>query len=534
MIWPVRVSYALEDCRDGKRRDLSGDAIGRLLDVARDHEDHAPIVAWLQSEAGAALRDRWIGELHRATAKATDVIGGRLTALLMHPEGEVWEPDIAPLHEVFSTLEKVVSEVLAWPVIRNDYAERARAKMREWEDEVTKAIMEEGESECSPGEDYVVLYLRILASWTDSDLSQAWRSPGAQNPPYYLTAAAFSLWETRWREEASKLFRKPAALVVPVHSAIGVAIRNLPRRRVEDPRQLPIPGLLPAIPEGAQALRDALAAACEVSPVLAHRTVRSFVRWGAMAHTLGEGSEIVVFRDDKHELVAYRTASGVEIAAKTGGLDFLARAVGHTTKKNPIAAILSVFGTHGTTWQTPSSQGCAPLLSWSEEGRGKVAIHLSPLLLPGVAGRKNDPLTSSDNVLVPTLPLPDLSPFSGRASERLPDLDWLALEHFTRHRAQLADGVPMDWRALGDSAGISKRSSTVEQAVNRWVTTPDDPHRPGARWVLVDGEPMNGRFVLVPHGEEGAAMDFLADGADRAKTGRARGQKRASKASSRK
>jgi len=353
-----------------------------------------------------------------------------------------------------------------------------------------------------------------------------------KRPPAYLGALVDALIDD-WTKEASHKRTNAPALVRPVYTNLGTALSAIPiKRQIIDRRQLQIPGLRPCIPEGSKALIEAMEAASKASPTLAHRLIRSLVQWGTNAWMSGEDMRLKVYAADGHELWAQRTAGGVSIWSETGGLEFFRKAVGHPSKDGNVGDILRIFARYGAEWQTPTSRGSGPLLHWGEgKERGRVHVTLTALLLPGVAGRKDDPLRAEDNQLIPTLPLPDLTPLSNRCAGQLCSLDWLAVEVFAGRRAELRKekSVYMDWMSLARSAGFASRSTVPAKALAYWAGETDDKN--GQRWVRVQGVKgsMTGHFTLLGSGAEGQALQFIMEGAERSARGRVNGQARARK-----
>jgi hypothetical protein len=351
--------------------------------------------------------------------------------------------------------------------------------------------------------------------------------------PLVVQLLAWVWWHGRWKEHAEGVIHKPSALVRPVYSALGAySLRPAPVRSltVAGERQVSLPGLRPAFEAGDAALRDAMKAASRVSPITCQRFTRSVVQWGTWADLAGEQSEVIIREEGDKMLTARRTAGGVEIVCRSGGLKFLASAIGQTSNSTSVADVLDVFAGYGAAWNTPKGRGKGPLLHWS--GRygeaGKVAITLTELLLPGVAGNNADPLTGDDRWLIPVIPMPDLSGLPNRALAQLCGLDWLAMEVFAQRRAELVEhgSVALDWGSMARTVGFAKRSKVPLQALEKWVLEPGEKLAPSHRWVRVEGArgALVGRFTLVQRGAEGAALRFIMEGGFRIAHGRKKGK----------
>lgn len=329
--------------------------------------------------------------------------------------------------------------------------------------------------------------------------------------------------EHQQERAAAVLVEKPPALVSPVHQSFGAFMRVVGKKH--DHRIPCLPGLRPQQGIAEKTLKDAIRAASKASGTLTQRIVRSLIRWGTLAHAMGEGLPVLIEEepDTGHRLLGWRTATGVELVAdRGGGLSFFARAVGHPSNSNSVAGILDIFASHGARWETPRGRGAGPLITWKTDlgDRYSFAMHLGELLLPGIAGHDGDPLLPGESALIPVLSLPDLSGFNGRSHSVLCSLDWALMEAFVERRAELMQhgGVAINFAQVARTAGMGSRAiksstGTLAQAVDRWVARGEaakDPRRlqPSARWVEV----APARYTLVPDGEEGAALEFIKNG----------------------
>jgi hypothetical protein len=351
--------------------------------------------------------------------------------------------------------------------------------------------------------------------------------------PLVVQLLAWVWWHGRWKEHAEGVIHKPSALVRPVYSALGAyMLRPIPARALTIPgtEQVPLPGLRPAFEAGDTALRDAMKAASRVSAITCQRFTRSVVQWGTWADLAGEQSEVIIKEEGEHTLTARRTAGGVEIVCRSGGLKFLAGAMGATSNSSSVGDVLDVFAGYGAAWNTPRGRGKGPLLHWSGRygNEGKVAITLTELLLPGVAGNNADPLAGDDRWLIPVMPMPDLSSLPNRALDKLCGLDWLAMEVFAQRRAELVEhgSVALDWGSMARTVGFAKRSKVPLQALEKWVLEPGEKLAPSHRWVRVEGArgALVGRFTLAQRGAEGAALRFIMEGGFRIAHGRKKGK----------
>jgi hypothetical protein len=554
MLWPFLLTNARLRAQPKRlERDCAAAItlwLTRIADTAG--RDDAGVARWVLTENGAGLRERWTRRLEEVVGEAVGPVWSGMDAA---EDADLAAADgdgvVLEAFERFAfRAEELVDAVLDSPAVSPTYAHQGRQSIAELAEKVAEDA--DADELCLPGE----LSIMPLWEWLGGYLAPPMAEPPGPRwervapvhqpdgtrapdlwihrptePAKYLMVFAASLWDSEWKAEARHARGKPPALVFPVYSNIGLAIRHLSTTRIDpDARQLTIPGLRPAFEAGTTALRDAMKAAAKASPVVAHRLIRSVVQWGTLAALHGEGSEVCVFSDGEHELCARKTAGGVDIVCRSGGLDFLTKAIGHTSKRDRVGDILDIFAGYGADWNTPNGRGKGALLHWKgvPGSRGYVVVSLTDLLLPGVAGRKDDPLDAVDNRLIPTLPLPSMDGLSTRSIPHLCSLDWLAIEVFTDRRAELLErgSVWMDWGSLAASAGFSRRSLTPPKAVAKWVSDGDSHPSPMARWVRVEGAPgsLRGRFTLVSDGAEGAALDFIREGALRVEHGREKGR----------
>lgn len=329
--------------------------------------------------------------------------------------------------------------------------------------------------------------------------------------PRYLRALLKDLWAARWRGEADRVRRKPAALVVPVHEGVGAFLGTL-HARPADPRQLPlpIPGLVQA--PGAVALGEALHRLAQSggAAVLAHRIVRSLVGWGATVHAVGEGHRVPLAPGVEGQ----RTAGGVVELWVEGGLDGLRAAVGSRSKNDAPRPVLDALAAGTVAWATDTAWGRSPLLTWREDrataGRPAVLrLLLGELLLPGVASAAG--VSPRDRVLVPVLPAPVL-PRGPRLVAGALALDWALTRDLADRRHELRErgSVALDPVAVGREIGVG--APLVDACMDLWMN-PDT-----GRWT----SPEAGRLRLVDRGPEGEAHRLLIEGAERSEAARAR------------
>lgn len=389
MMWPSLLSNARLRAQPSQLRHDCTATIERWLRSTSDTpgRSDAELAGWVLTEQGAALRERWTRQLEEVVGEVVGPIWSKMDA--------AEEEDIAAaggdgvVLEAFEgfafEVEDLVGAVLESNAVLPQYANEARKVIAR----LTAEGADAGE-QCLPGEWPIMPLWEWLGGYLSPPLAEPpgpeWervariegghQSGGTRAPDLwihrptaparYLMVFAASLWESEWKEEAQRAKGKPPALVFPVYSGVGSALRFLAhRKRIETgDRQLQIPGLRPAFEAGATALRDAMQAAAKASPVIAHRLIRSVVQWGTFADLAGEGSEVCVFRDGKHELWARKTAGGVDIVCRTGGLDFFTRAIGHTSKRDSVGDVLDIFAGYGADWNTPRGRGKGPLLHW--------------------------------------------------------------------------------------------------------------------------------------------------------------------------
>lgn len=355
----------------------------------------------------------------------------------------------------------------------------------------------------------------VATRWHDGEAR--WCVLRPVGPPRYLRAFARDLWRGRWRGEAVEARRGPRylpALIMPVHRDLG---RALELRRVEvNPAQMTLPGLVPVLTAGVEAVRGALVAAEALSPTVAHRLVRWIVRVAAMASSVGRGAEV---RLDERA-VARQTAGGVEIEIE-GGFDALRQLLGITKKGSEIEAVVGVFAAHSIPWAVEHYSGGGPLLTFAHARQrpglaSHLALSVSPLLCPGMASDKA--VKPADRVLVPCLPPPPLPVGSNRAHGGLLALDWLALLRLGELRAELLNdgGARLGWPTLALAAGVS--SSSLDRALELWT----DPAT--GRWVELPG----GLWRLADRGDEGRAHELLVEGAAMSAAGSEAGKRSAS------
>jgi len=327
--------------------------------------------------------------------------------------------------------------------------------------------------------------------------------------PRYLRALLKDLWAARWRDEADRVRRKPAALLVPVHEGVGAFLVGL-RARPADPRQLVLPGLVQA--PGAVALGEALHRLAQSggAAVLAHRIVRSLVAWGAMVHAVGEGRRVLL----ADGVEGQRTAGGVVELWVEGGLDWLRSAVGSRSKNDAPRPVLDALAAGTVAWATDTAWGRSPLLTWREDrataGRPAVlSLTLGELLLPGVASAAG--VAPRDRVLVPVLPAPAL-PRGPRFVAGALALDWALTRNLAdlRHELREHGSVALDPVTVGREIGVG--APLVNACMELWM---DDTT---GRWT----SPAPGRLRLVDRGPEGEAHRLLIEGAERSEAARAR------------
>jgi hypothetical protein len=353
----------------------------------------------------------------------------------------------------------------------------------------------------------------VASRWNDG--AKRWRVIRPAGPPRYLRAFTRDLWRAQWHGEAVEERRGPlyrSALVMPVHRDLGRAMEL--RRVAVNSAQMTLPGLVPVLTAGVEAVRGVLVAAEALSPTVAHRLVRWVVPVAAMAASVGRGAEVAL----AERAVARQTAGGVEIEI-WGGFDTLRQLLGITKKGSEIEAVVDVFAAHSIPWAVEHYNGGGPLLTFkNERQRPGFAAHLvlsvSPLLCPGMASDKA--VRAADRVLVPVLSPPPL-PAGGRGHGNLLALDWLALLRLGELRAELLNdgGARLDWPALAIAAGVS--SSSLASALDLWT----DPAT--GRWVELPG----GLWRLADRGDEGRAHALLIEGAAMSAAGAEAGRRSA-------
>lgn len=338
-----------------------------------------------------------------------------------------------------------------------------------------------------------------------------WRD--TDDRPRFLRALVRDLWLGRWKDEAARARKKPAALVVPVYRDL---LAWTGRRPSLPPGQLQLPGLVPVAREGAAALRECLDLAADVSPVLAQRIVRALVRWGAVVHTAGPGVRVSL----QPGVTGQRTAGGAVELWVEGGLDGLRAAVGSVSKKDAPRDILVILAGCTVAWATGTARGQSALISWREDkaapGRAAILrVTLGEVLLPGLASARD--LLDADRVLVPVLPPPVLPSHSSRVGPALA-LDWALVGAYGERRDELREhgAVALDPVVVGRNAGV--REAVVRECWNLWLG-------PDGRWTT----PAPGRVRLVDRGPEGLANELLEAGADRTARASAAGRRGAAK-----
>jgi hypothetical protein len=495
------------------RRTKTADA--ELARWARDHED------------AAALRERWARELAAEAAKATAPVWHEVGAT------DYWLPR-SGLSDLHGRLDDdgrcwAVSVVLSSPVLTDETragvwrkldAETADRKASpEWGALITGHLWEwlggwidQPEPDKGPvraGFEVVSRFEIVTAG--------LWRVLRPAGPPRYLRAFARDLWRGRWHGEAVEARRGPRylpALILPVHRDLG---RAMELRRVEvNTAQMTLPGLVPVLTAGVEAVRGALVAAEALSPTVAHRLVRWIVRVAAMASSVGRGAEV---RLDE-QAVARQTAGGVEIEIE-GGFDTLRQLLEIKKKGSEIEAVVGVFAAHSIPWAVEHYNGGGPLLTFAHARQrpglaARLALSVSPLLCPGMASDKA--VKPADRVLVPALPPPPL-PVGGRGHGNLLALDWLALLRLGELRAELLNdgGARLDWPTLALAAGVS--SSSLDRALDLWTDAET------GRWVELPG----GLWRLADRGDEGRAHELLVEGAAMSAAGSEAGKRSASR-----
>lgn len=479
-------------------------SVVRFLQAARGTADtaDAELLDWLLTEpTGLRLVERWGREVHE---RASAVL--RATEDPEDPEARAdgYPPAVARVLGALTpdTRALVRAELLhKAPAAADERRERWRRLAVAWRwlgvDPEPGGYAERPETyepDPEPGSPYLIPGL-----W--------WRD--TEDPPRFLRALARDLWAARWRDEADRVRRKPAALLVPVHEGVGAFLVGL-RARPADPRQLVLPGLVQA--PGAVALGEALHRLAQSggAAVLAHRIVRSLVAWGAMVHAVGEGRRVLL----ADGVEGQRTAGGVVELWVEGGLDWLRSAVGSRSKNDAPRPVLDALAAGTVAWATDTAWGRSPLLTWREDrataGRPAVlSLTLGELLLPGVASAAG--VASRDRVLVPVLPAPDL-PRGPRFVAGALALDWALTRNLADRRHELREhgSVALDPVTVGREIGVG--APLVNACMELWM---DDTT---GRWT----SPAPGRLRLVDRGPEGEAHRLLIEGAERSEAARAR------------
>lgn len=486
-------------------RMLDGDAVMAVRDglkawADRASAEHEPLLRWASEHPdGAALRERWARDL---ASSASSILAPGWAWLLDADDGEIQQPiSDAELDDFAAPLPaglilRALSDATRLEVLKVIDHEAPRAEgwgqrwLRWWR---WLGVEVEGDPKHNDA---------VWARWVDAR---------------YLRALLQDAWLGRWRGEAVEARRGPRylpALIDPVYRDLGQALEL---RRVEvNPAQMTLPGLVPVLTAGVEAVRGALVAAETLSPTVAHRLVRWIMAVAAMASSVGRGFEV---RLDERA-VARQTAAGVEIEIE-GGIDALRQLLGITKKGSEIEAVIDIFAAHSIPWAVAHNYGNAPLLTLPRGKRKRpgvtayLVLSVSPLLCPGMAS--DTTLRASDRVLVPCLPPPPLPP-GGRAHGGLLALDWLAVLRLAELRADLRaeGGVRLDWPRLAKTAGVSRE--TLARALDLW-TNPAT-----GRWVELPG----GLWRLADRGDEGRAHELLVEGAAMSAAGSEAGKQSAS------
>lgn len=336
----------------------------------------------------------------------------------------------------------------------------------------------------------------VASRWSDG--AKRWRVIRRAGPPRYLRAFTRDLWRARWHGEAVEERRGPRyrpALVGPVHRDLGRAMA--PRRGEANPAQMTLPGLVPALSAGVEAVRKALAAAAAASPTVAHRLVRWIVREAAIASSSG----LADWTPISEKAVIRPLTAGAEIVIN-GGFDTLRQLLDFGKKGVELEAVVDIFAGTTVAWANEHDGiGKGVLLQpYRPPGSNRLTLLVSPLLCPGMASDKA--VRVADRVLVPVLPPPPLLA-SNRTHGALLALDWAAVSRLSELRAQLRayGGVDLDWPRLADGAGV--RRGTLARALDLW-TNPAT-----GRWVELPG----GLWRLADRGDEGRAHALLVEGA---------------------
>jgi len=506
--WAVVVVYVSDRLEDARRAVRAGDTT---------REDEKALLDWVQSRPG--LTQRWGQELH---TRARELLRPWRDLLAeAQREGHPWPPPPAAADEAAlaagypvevalvlgaltaETRAAVLDERIPDRPAEAHGRERWRRLAAAWRwlgvDPEPGGYAENPETygpDPEPGSPYLIPGL----FWRDTE-----------EPPRFLRALVRDLWAARWRDEADRVRRKPAALVVPVHEGVGAFLGTL-HTRPADPRQLPlpIPGLVQA--PGAVALGEALHRLAQSggAAVLAHRIVRSLVGWGATVHAVGEGHRVPLAPGVEGQ----RTAGGVVELWVEGGLDGLREAVGSRSKNDAPRAVLDTLAAGTVGWATDTAWGRSPLLTWREDrataGRpAMLRLLLGELLLPGVASAAG--VSPRDRVLVPVLPAPVL-PRGPRLVAGALALDWALTRDLAdrRHELRKHGSVALDPVAVGREIGVG--ALLVDACMELWL----DPET--GRWT----SPEPGRLRLVDRGPEGEALRLLIEGAERSEAARAR------------
>lgn len=504
--WAVVVSYLTHKRNDAARAVFKGNT---------EHEDERDLLDWVQGRPG--LTQRWGQELH---TRARDLLGPWQDLVAeAQREGRPWPPPPAAAD----------GEALA-----AGYPVEVALVLGALTAETRAAVLDERIPERPAEAHGRERWRRLAAAWRwlgvnpepggyaenpetygpDPEPGSPYWVPGlwwgdTEDPPRFLRALARDLWAARWRDEADRVRRKPAALLVPVHEGVGAFLVGL-RARPADPRQLVLPGFVQA--PGAVALGEALHRLAQSggAAVLAHRIVRSLVAWGAMVHAVGEGRRVLL----ADGVEGQRTAGGVVELWVEGGLDWLRSAVGSRSKNDAPRPVLDALAAGTVAWATDTAWGRSPLLTWREDrataGRPAVlSLTLGELLLPGVASAAG--VASRDRVLVPVLPAPAL-PRGPRLVAGALALDWALTRNLAdlRHELREHGSVALDPVTVGREIGVG--APLVNACMELWM---DDTT---GRWT----SPAPGRLRLVDRGPEGEAHRLLIEGAERSEAARAR------------
>jgi hypothetical protein len=542
-------------------------AVRELLD-RRVKTDDAELARWARDhEDAGGLRDRWARELVRVATEATAPVWAEVDASDgFEAEGAArWDHDerwahglpevglkdfaadddelrrivaeaeaevayVGTLHGVFTATDMegrcwAVAVVLSSPEL-----------MPETPAEVWKKLDDETARQTGDGASVYELglgaYWRWLGGWLDQPEPDEgpvrdgfevvsrfeivnvndgrWRVVRPAGPPRYLRAFTRDLWRARWHGEAVEARRGPrygSALVGPVYRDLGRAMA--PRRGEANPAQMTLPGLVPVLSAGVEAVRKALAAAAVASPTVAHRLVRWIVREAAIASSWGRADWTHI----SENAVIRPLTAGAEIVIN-GGFDTLRQLLGFGKKGIELEAVVDIFAGTTVAWANEHDGiGKGVLLApHRPPGSNCLQLIVSPLLCPGVAAYKS--VKSADRVLVPVLPAPPL-PKGNRAHGSLLALDWAAVSRLSELRAQLRayGGVDLNWPHLALGAGVS--SSSLASALDLWT----DPET--GRWVKLPG----GLWRLADRGDEGRAHALLVEGAARSAAGAEAGRR---------